>query len=91
MISLEWVEEQIERLKHSTETMQNARDLALMFIARDSLRGRVESSSPPAEPRTLSTIDSIEAALAQYSARTPDEKQRVEDARIWASLMREKS
>lgn len=91
MISLEWVEEQIERLKHSTETMQNARDLALMFIARDSLRGRVESSPPPAEPRTLSTIDSIEAALAQYSARTPDEKQRVEDARIWASLMRERS
>lgn len=90
MISLEWVEEQIERLKHSTETMQNARDLALMFIARDSLRGRVESSPPPVEPRTLSTIDAIEAALAQYSARTPEEKQRVEDARIWASLMREK-
>ena len=91
MITLEWVEEQIERLKHSTETMQNARDLALMFIARDSLRGRVESSPPLAEPRTLSTIDAIEAALAQYSAHTPDEKQRVEDARIWASLMREKS
>ena len=91
MITLEWVEEQIERLKHSTETMQNARDLALMFIAHDSLRGRVESSPPPVEPRALSTIDAIEAALAQYSARTPAEKQRVEDARIWASLMREKS
>lgn len=94
MLTLQWIDEQIERLRHSTETMQNARDFALMCIARDSIQGKDSPALPLVKsstgPPPLATIADIESALARFAASTPEERQRAEDARTWARMMSKK-
>lgn len=86
MLDVSWVDEQIERVRCATATMQTARDFALLCIARDHLadmdreRSRVTASDAP-------TLEQIEAALATITVTTEDERRRADDAKLWARTL----
>lgn len=90
MLRLEWVEEEIERVKAGTCTMQNVRDYALLCIARDSLRG--EGSSPsPVSRDTLDgspTLDQVERALGAVMVNSDSDRKRKQDAMTWAKILK---
>lgn len=90
MLRLEWVEEEIERVKAGTCTMQNVRDYALLCIARDSLRG--EGSSPsPVSHDTLDgspTLDQVERALGAVMVNSDSDRKRKQDAMTWAKILK---
>lgn len=91
MLRLEWVEEQIERVKAGTCTMQTVRDYALLCIARDNLRG--EGNSPSPVPRggcdldCPPTLDQVERALGAVVVYSDAEKKRKQDAMTWAKIL----
>ncbi len=91
MLRLDWVEEQIERVKTGTCTMQTVRDYALLCIARDSLRGDGESAPPPVtdgidfgEP----TLDQVERALGAVMVFSDADRKRKQDAMTWARIIK---
>lgn len=92
MLRLDWIEEQLERLKAGTCTMQTVRDYALLCIARDSLRGEGETF-PPADsgPDVLDgtpTLDQAERALGAVVVNSEAERKRMQDAMTWARILK---
>lgn len=87
MLDVSWVDEQIERVRCATATMQTARDYALLCIARDHLapssapKSRITSSPP--------TLDDVEQALAQINVSTPEDRRRAQEARELLQIMSE--
>lgn len=93
MLTLEWVMEQLERTRTGTQTMQAARDFALLCICRDELQSMQqprETEAPKKNP-PLRGLDEIEEAISQYTVRTPEERQRVRDAKTVTGLMKNKT
>lgn len=93
MLRLEWVEEELERVKAGTCTMQNVRDYALLCIARDSLRGEGEKSPSPypivAEGLDgMPTLDQVEKALGAVMVNSDSDRKRKQDAMTWAKILR---
>ena len=92
MLRLEWVEEEIERVKAGTCTMQNVRDYALLCIARDSLRGEGSSPSPvspcPEELEGTPTLEQVERALGAVMVSSDAEKKRKQDAMTWMRILK---
>lgn len=100
MLSLKWVEYEIDKAVREGDNPQNVRDLAALLIVRDFLAASDSAqSSPqivaaqampahPAENSSLSTIDDIEAALKKCMARTPEEAQRLRDTQTMIDIMR---
>lgn len=102
MISLKWVEYEIDKAVREGDNPQNVRDLAALLIVRDFLAASDSSSassSPqpvaaqamPAHPgknSSLSSIDDIEAALKKCMARSPEEAQRLRDTQTMIDIMK---
>lgn len=90
MLRLEWIEEQIERVKNDTCTMQNVRDYASLLIVRDSLRGK--DASPSSVDRfgdldKMPTLDQVEKALGAVMVQSESQRKRKEDAMTWAKIL----
>jgi hypothetical protein len=93
MLRLEWVEEELERVRAGTCTMQTVRDYALLCIARDSLRGERFSHSPPVVPELDEklgppTLDQIERAIGEVVLSSDADRKRARDALTWVQIMR---
>lgn len=90
MLRLEWVEEELERVKAGTCTMQTVRDYALLCIARDSLRGEGKTSPPVMDGVDLGepTLDQVERALGSLMVNTEADKKRKQDALTWAKILK---
>ena len=90
MLRLEWVEEELERVKAGTCTMQTVRDYALLCIARDSLRGEGKTSPPVRDDVDLGepTLDQVERALGSLMVNTEADKKRKQDALTWAKILK---
>ena len=90
MLRLEWVEEEIERVKAGTCTMQNVRDYALLCIARDSLRGEGSSPSPVSHDALdgAPTLDQVERALGAVMVNSDSGRKRKQDAMTWAKILK---
>lgn len=86
MLDVAWVDEQMERLKHSTATMQTARDYAALCICRDHLAGK-SSQGRNGMMDTAPTLDQVEAALSAITVTTAAERDRVEDAITWGKIL----
>lgn len=91
MLRLEWVEEQMERLRTGTCTMQSVRDYAALCIVRDSLLGAGEGNPIPYyDPAydNIPTLDQVEQALGAVATNTEADRQRARDAMTWARIIR---
>lgn len=93
MITLTWVDSEIEKAMSEGATARNIHDLAALLIVRNYLQERAapETVEPVAISDTLDsvpTIDQIEAAIGTLSANTPEEQQRLRDAHTWAKIIR---
>ena len=93
MITLTWVDSEIEKAMGEGATARNIHDLAALLIVRNYLQERAapEAAEPAAFSDTLDsvpTIDQIEAAIGAISANTPEERQRIRDAHTWSKIIR---
>lgn len=104
MLSLAWVEHQIEEAINGENTPNNVRDFALLCIARDNLKAlltpteaqnkapqkRVVLTNYSADLTKKPTLEDIDAAIFSLSevAYTPEERQRLRDQKTWCDLMK---
>lgn len=102
MLSLKWVEYEIDKAVREGDNPQNVRDLAALLIVRDFLAASdsipaqsspqpVSAQAMPAqqvENSSLSSIDDIEAALKKCMARSPEEAQRLRDTQTMIDIMK---
>ena len=100
MLSLKWVEYEIDKAVREGDNPQNVRDLAALLIVRDFLAASdsaqsstqiVAAQGMPAQPvenSSLSTIDDIESALKKCMARSPEEAQRLRDTKTMIDIMK---
>lgn len=100
MLSLKWVEYEIDKAVREGDNPQNVRDLAALLIVRDFLAASDSASSSmqpvaaqampaqPVENSSLSSIDDIEAALKKCMARSPEEAQRLRDTQTMIDIMK---
>ncbi len=90
MVRLEWIEDQLERVRHETCAMQTIRDYAALLIVRDSLHGKEASSSPVDhfdDLNKMPTLDQVEKALGAVMVQSEAQKKRKEDAMTWAKIL----
>ena len=95
MISLTWIDSEIEKAMSEGATARNLHDLAALLIVRNYLLELATPAPEAAEPVTFSdtfdtvpTIDQVEAAIGALSANTPEERQRIRDAQTWSKIIR---
>lgn len=100
MLSLKWVEYEIDKAVRDGDKPQNVRDLAALLIVRDFLAASDSATSSPqpvaaqamtdqpVENSSLSSIDDIESALKKCMARSPEEAQRLRDTQTMIDIMR---
>lgn len=86
MLKLDWVEQEIDRVKAGTCTMQSVRDYALLCIARDNLRENTPKDKAEGLEETP-TIDQVERALGSVVVNSDAERKRVRDAMTWAKII----
>ena len=104
-MTLAWIEAEIEKAEQGGNNAKNVYDLAALLIVRDHLRvaalpqnipddkGRREAiilTSHSADLDMVPTIAQVEDALDAVIVSTPEERQRVMDAKTWAQIIREK-
>lgn len=91
MLDVPWVDEQLARVRAGTATMQNARDFALLCIARDHLQGQTRQEASPARAVFTAppTIQQVEDALSQISVSTREDRRKVQELREAARLMQD--
>lgn len=87
MLDVSWVDEQLERVRTATATMQTARDYALLCICRDHLAGKEPKRRDPSMMDTAPTLDQVEAALSAITVTTAAERDRMEDAMTWGKIL----
>ena len=105
-MTLAWVEAEIEKAEQGGNTARNVYDLAALLIVRDHLRAAALPKNVPedkgkrdaiiltshsADLDVIPTIDQVEDALAAVVVSTPEERQRVMDAKTCAQIIREKT
>ena len=96
MVSLKWIEYEIDKAMQDGNNARNIHDLSALLNVRDHLRA-AESPAPdtgyslaaaPQDAPALSTIDEIEAALKACIAHTPDEARRMRDAQTMINIIK---
>ncbi len=94
MVRLEWIEDQLKRIRHETCTMQTIRDYAALLIVRDSLHGKEASPSHVDhfddfidDFNKMPTLDQVEKALGAVMVQSESQKKRKEDAMTWAKIL----
>ena len=104
MLSLAWVELQLEQAINGDNSPQNVRDFALLCIARDNLKAlqmpaeakteaparRVVLTDYCADLNKVPKLEEIDAAIfsAAETAYTPIDRQHVRDQKTWADIIR---
>lgn len=88
MLRLEWVEEEIERVKAGTCTMQTVRDYALLCIARDNLKGDRSNPDPQSDLDGTPTLSQVEQALGAVVVNSDADRNRMRDAITWAKILK---
>lgn len=90
MLDVSWVDEQIARVRAGTATMQNARDFALLCIARDHLQEPAPRAAVQPEAVTVTpTIQQVEEALSKISVSTREDRRKVQELREAARIMQD--
>ena len=104
-MTLAWVEAEIEKAEQGGNTARNVYDLAALLIVRDHLRTATSPKAVPEDKArrdaiiltshstdldVVPTIEQVEAALDAVVVSMPEERQRVQDAKTWAKIIREK-
>lgn len=103
MLSISWVEHQIEQAMNGPNEPQNVRDYALLCIAREFLKAeqdahemraaseheRIVLTDYSADLDIVPSIDQIHAAInaAAKTAYTTEERQLLKDANTWAGII----
>lgn len=103
MLSLAWVEHQIEQAKNGLNEPQNVRDYALLCIARDFLKSeqnaheqraasghdRVVLTDYSADLNRVPNPEEIKQAIAAAAsaAYTPESRQQLRDMNTWAGIL----
>lgn len=88
MLRLELVEEEIERVKAGTCTMQTVRDYALLCIARDNLKGDRGNPAPQSDLDGTPTLSQVEQALGAVVVNSDADRNRMRDAITWAKILK---
>lgn len=88
MLDVSWVDEQIARVRAGTATMQNARDFALLCIARDHLQEPAPRATVQTESATP-IIQQVEEALSKISVSTREDRRKVQELREAARIMQD--
>ena len=104
MVTLAWIENEIEKSLQEGNTPQNIYDLSALITVRGYLRALAEQEVEEAKPATsapavrisdycadrdkVPTIDQVEQALSSVAVNTPEERERAKDCRTWAKIIR---
>lgn len=95
MLTLAWIEEQLERVMHDAKTMNTVRDCAALLIVRDSLRAQ-ERQAPAPEPQQSSdvlskppTLDQVSRALSAVVVTNAEDRKRAEDLMTWVKILQD--
>lgn len=104
MLTLAWIEHQIEMARNGPNEPQNVRDFALLCLAREFIKGeqmpaekgvvspntRVVLTDYCADLNKVPKLEEIDAAIfsAAETAYTPADRQHVRDQKTWAEILR---
>lgn len=102
MITLTWLDNEIEQSLQGEACAKNVYDLSALITVRAYLLSRSASEKQQPEPKqqTVSlvdycadldkcpTLDQVEAAIGAVAINTPEEAKRAKEARIWADILR---
>lgn len=104
MLSLSWVELQIEQAINGDNSPQNVRDFALLCIARDNLKAlrtpieakteaparRVVLTDYSADLTKVPKLEEIDEAImsAAKTTYTPEGRDQLRDMKTWADILR---
>lgn len=100
MITLSWIDSEIEKSMSGEASAKNVYDLAALLTVRAYLSAPQEPQreEKPAETVRLidycadldkcPTIEQVESALGAIAVNTPAESKRAKEARIWADILR---
>lgn len=89
MLDVSWVDEQLERVRCATATMQTVRDYALLCIARDHLASKkdLEDRKPRADLAAAPTLEEVEKALSQINISTREERRKAQELREMTRIL----
>ena len=102
MATLAWVENELEKAIHEKPTAQVVYDLSALITVRGYLLAMLEPEAKPeaapaptvrlsdycADLDKVPTLDQVEQALSSVAVNTPQERERVRDAKTWAKIIR---
>ena len=102
MITLTWLDNEIEQSLQGEACAKNVYDLSALITVRAYLLSRSEAEKEQPEPKAQTvnlvdycadldkcpTLDQVEAAIGAVSINTPEEAKRAKEARIWADILR---
>ena len=104
MLSLAWVEHQIEEAINGENTPNNVRDFALLCIAREYLKAaqtptEAQSKAPStrvvltdysADLNKIPKVEEIDAAImsAAKTTYTPEGREQLRDMKTWADILK---
>ena len=102
MITLSWIESELEKALQERPTAQAVYDLSALITVRAYLLSRSEPEREQPEPRQptvnlvdycadldkFPTIEQVEAAIGAVAINTPEDAKRAKEARIWADILR---
>lgn len=104
MVTLAWIENEIEKSLQEGNTPQNIYDLSALITVRGYLRALAEQEAEEAKPAAsapsvrisdycadldkVPTIDQVEQALSSVAVNTAEERERAKDCQTWAKIIR---
>lgn len=101
MITLAWIENEIEKAINGQNSPQNVRDFALLCIARENLKAMLEppkiekeTDLQPSGKLTVynadisqPTMDDVEDMLGKAVLRDESDKKKAKDMRTWMNIV----
>lgn len=89
MLDVSWIDEQLERVRCATATMQTARDYALLCIARDHLAPKddLDEHKPRANLAAAPTLEEVEKALSRINISTREERRKAQELQEMTRIM----
>lgn len=101
MITLAWVENEIEETLREKPTAQAIYDLSALITVRGYLRTlNAPEKEPERKEKTIRmvdycadlnkcpTLEQVEDALGAIAVNTPQDRKRAQEAKIWADILR---
>lgn len=92
MLDVSWIDEQLERVRGATATMQTARDFALLCIARDHLAPKddLQDHKPRSDVTPAPTLEDVEKALQKINISTREDRQKAQELKEITRIMQGK-